>query len=297
MNWQQLEYFTTIAETQNFTSAANLLSVTQPALSKAISKLEEELNVPLFEKNGRNIKLTRFGGMFLIRANAAIREINEGVKELQDIINPVAGTVSISSLYTIGTHFIPSIISDFLKESPNTKFEFGIESTSNILKGLKAGKFDLGFYDEFGDIKEYEEIESIPIKNEELVIIVPKNHHLAHKREVLLKDLKEESFVFFSEGIKGKMCSIFKSAGFIPKVSMKPSESSMVVTGFVSAGLGISIVPDTPNLITDELSVLSIKEPYCYRTVHMGWLKNGYMTPSAKIFKDFVEASASKINL
>ncbi len=50
MNWQQLEYFKTVAETQNFTSAANLLSVTQPALSKAISKLEEELNVPLFEK-------------------------------------------------------------------------------------------------------------------------------------------------------------------------------------------------------------------------------------------------------
>ncbi len=294
MNWQQLEYFKTVAETQNFTSAANLLSVTQPALSKAISKLEEELNVPLFGKNGRNIKLTRFGDMFLIRANAAIMEINEGVKELQDIINPMAGTVSISSLYTIGTHFIPSIISDFLKESPNTKFEFGIQSTFNILKGLKNGKFDLGFYDEFEDIKKYEEIESIPIKNEELVVIVPKNHHLADKTEVLLKDLKEESFVFFSEGIKGKMCSVFENAGFIPKASMKPNESSMVVTGFVSAGLGISIVPNTPNLITDELSVLRIKEPHCYRTVHMGWLKNGYMTPSAKIFKDFVIKVASK---
>jgi DNA-binding transcriptional LysR family regulator len=98
MNWQQLEYFKTVAETQNFTSAANLLSVTQPALSKAISKLEEELNVPLFEKNGRNIKLTRFGSMFLIHANAAINEISKGIQELQDIINPMAGTVSISSL-------------------------------------------------------------------------------------------------------------------------------------------------------------------------------------------------------
>ncbi|MVX66529.1 LysR family transcriptional regulator [Clostridium chromiireducens] len=297
MNWQQLEYFKTVAETQNFTSAANLLSVTQPALSKSISKLEEELNVPLFEKSGRNIKLTRFGIMFLKHANIAIKEINEGVQELQDIINPMTGTVSISSLYTIGTHFIPSIISEFLKESPNIKFEFGIQSTSNILKGLKDGKFDFGFYDEFEDIKKYEEIESFPIKNEELVVIVPKNHHLADKTEVFLKDLKEESFVFFSEGIKGKMCSVFENLGFIPKVSMRPNESSMVVTGFVSAGIGISIVPDTPNLITHELSVLRIKEPYCYRTVHMGWLKNGYMTPSAKIFKDFVIEASSKIKI
>ncbi|GEP63347.1 MULTISPECIES: LysR family transcriptional regulator [Clostridium] len=297
MNWQQLEYFKTVAETQNFTSAANLLSVTQPALSKAISKLEEELNVPLFEKNGRNIKLTRFGSMFLIHANAAINEISKGIQELQDIINPMAGTVSMSSLYTIGTHFIPSIISEFLKESPNTKFEFGIQSTFNILKGLKDGKFDFGFYDEFEDIKRYEEIESVPIKNEELVLIVPKNHHLADKTEVFLKGLKEESFVFFSEGIKGKMCSIFESIGFVPKTSIEYNESSMVVTGFVSAGLGISIVPNTPNLITEEVSVLKIKEPNCYRTVHMGWLKNGYMTPSAKIFKDFVIEASSKIDI
>ena len=132
MNWQQLEYFKTIAETENFTEAANILSVTQPALSKAISKLEEELKVPLFERNGRNIRLTRFGSMFLKHADAAIKEINDGIQELNDVINPTSGTVSISSLYTIGTHFIPAIISDFLKESPNVKFEYCMESTSNI---------------------------------------------------------------------------------------------------------------------------------------------------------------------
>lgn len=297
MNWQQLEYFKTIAETQNFTLAANLLSVTQPALSKAISKLEEELNVPLFEKSGRNIKLTRFGIMFLKHANVAIKEINDGVQELQDIINPATGTVSISSLYTIGTHFMPAIISDFLKESPNTKFEFCMETTFNILEGLRDGKFDLGFYDEFEDLEEYGEIESVPIKNDELVVIVPKNHRLADKSEICLKDLKDETFVFFSERVKSKMCSIFQDIGFTPKVSLEPAKSSMVVTGFVSAGFGISIVPDTPNLITDELVVLKIKEPYCYRTIHMGWLKNGYMTPSAKIFKDFIIKAVPKIEI
>jgi len=294
MNWQQLEYFKVIAETQNFTTAANLLLVTQPALSKAISKLEEELQVPLFEKSGRNIKLTRFGSMFLKHAEAAINEINEGIKELQNTMNPMTGTVSISSLYTIGTHFIPAMISDFLKENPNIKFEFGMDSTINILEGLKDGKFDLGFYDEFENIEMYEKIESVPIKNDELVVIVPKNHKLADKSEVMLKDLKDETFAFFSERIANKMCSVFRKAGIIPKTIIQPNESSMVVTGFVGAGLGISIVPDTPNLITNELSVLRIKEPHCYRTIHMGWLKNGYINPSAKIFKDFVVAAASK---
>ena len=142
--------------------------------------------------------------------------------------------------------------------------------------------------------EEYGEIESVPIKNDELVVIVPKNHRLADKSEIFLKDLKDETFVFFSERVKSKMCSIFESIGFTPKVSLEPAKSSMVVTGFVSAGFGIYIIPDTPNLITDELVVLKIKEPHCYRTIHMGWLKNGYMTPSAKIFKDFVIEVASK---
>lgn len=235
--------------------------------------------------------------MFLKHANVAIKEINEGVQELQEIIDPATGTVSISSLYTIGTHFMPSIISDFLKESPNTKFEFCMETTFNILKGLKEGKFDLGFYDEFEDFEQYEEIESVPIKNDELVVIVSKNHHLANESEILLKDLKNENFVFFSEKVKSKMCSAFQSVGFIPKVSLDPTESSMVVTGFVSAGLGISVVPNTPNLIGEELSVLRIKEPHCYRTIHMGWLKNGYMTPATKIFKDFVIEAALKMKI
>lgn len=79
MNLQQLEYFKLIAETENFTAAANLASVTQPALSKAISKLEEELRVPLFERNGRSIKLTSFGKVFLRHADIALTEIEKGI--------------------------------------------------------------------------------------------------------------------------------------------------------------------------------------------------------------------------
>ena len=145
MNLQQLEYFKTIAETENFTSASNLLSVTQPALSKAISKLEEELEVPLFEKSGRNIKLTRFGKMFLIHTNSALLEINKGIKELKEITNPNTGSISISSTSSIGTYFMPFIISDFLNKNPNTKFQFSHESVKNIICDLKSGKIDLGF--------------------------------------------------------------------------------------------------------------------------------------------------------
>ncbi|MEG1254977.1 LysR family transcriptional regulator [Clostridium sp.] len=290
MNLQQLEYLKTIAETENFTTAANLLSVTQPALSKAISKLEDELNVPLFEKNGRNIKLTRFGKMFLTHTNIALMEIERGVKELQDITNPLAGTISISSTSSIGTYFMPFIISNFLNKSPNAKFQFNHQSVPGILRDLKTRKIDLGFYDCIDNIDSHPEIQSIPIKREEYVLIVPKNHVLSNKTEISLKELKNESFVAFCEQSKDKMLSYSEYLGYIPKISIQPSEASML-EGLVAAGAGISIVPNTPIINTNTLSIIKIRENLKDRVIYMGWLKDSYMSPISKIFKDYVISS------
>ncbi len=287
MNLQQLEYFRTIAQTENFTSAANLLSVSQPALSKAISKLEEELEVPLFEKSGRNIKLTRFGKMFLTHTNAALLEINKGIKELKEITNPNTGSISISSTSSIGTYFMPFIISDFLNKNPNTKFQFNHESVQNIIWDLKSGKIDLGFYECIENINIPYEIESIPIRKEEYVLIVPKNHHLSDKATISLKELENESFVAFCIDNKDKMISYSEFLGYIPKISIRPSEASML-EGLVAAGAGISIVPNTPIINTNVVSILKIEEKIKDKTIYMGWLKNAYMSPIAKIFKEFI---------
>lgn len=292
MNLQQLEYLKTIAETENFTVAANLLSVTQPALSKSISKLEDELNVPLFEKNGRNIKLTRFGRIFLNHSNIALMEIEKGVKELEDIINPNTGTISISSTSSIGTYFMPFIISGFLNTSPNTKFQFNYQSIPDILKDLKSGKIDLGFYHNIDGIDSNDEIESIAIKREEYVLIVPKKHSLSNRSEVSLKELKDESFVAFCDGNKDKMLSYAEYLGYIPKISIHPSEASML-EGLVAAGAGISVVPNTPIINTNAVSIINIKENIKDKVIYMAWLKNSYMSPIAKVFKNHVISSIS----
>ncbi|GAB6167926.1 LysR family transcriptional regulator [Clostridium carnis] len=292
MNLQQLEYLKVISETENFTTASNLLSVTQPALSKAISKLEDELNVPLFEKNGRNIKLTRFGKIFLSHTNIALNEIEKGIKELQDIINPDTGTISISSTSSIGKYFMPFIISDFLNNSPNTKFQFNYQSIPEIIRDLKTGKIDLGFYYDLDNIDSHNEIESIPIKKEEHVLIVPKNHSLSTRTEVSLKELKDESFIAFCESSKDKMLSYAKYLGYTPKISIHPSEASML-EGLVAAGAGISIVPNTPIINTNTISIIKIKEPLKDKVIYMGWLKNSYMSPITKVFKDYVISSLS----
>lgn len=292
MNLQQLEYFKKIAETENFTTAANLASVTQPALSKAISKLEAELNVPLFERDGRNVKLTSFGEAFLKHTNLALLEIEKGIRELHDMVNPDKETISIASTYCISTYFMPYIISDFLNSCPHTKFQFNHESTPEILNDLKDGKIDLGFYDNIDDLHKHIEIKSIPVKKEEYVLIVPKNHQLSSQTEVSLKDLKDESFVVFSEGNKDMMLSYSEFIGYTPKISIQPNEVSML-GGLVAAGAGITIVPNTPLINTNTLSIIKIKEDIGYKTIYMGWLKDSYMSPMSKKFRDYVISLSS----
>ena len=147
MNLQQLEYFKVIAETKNFTTASNMLSVTQPALSKAISNLEQELEVSLFEREGRSIKITSCGNVFLEYASKALDEIERGKEALHDMKENKDNIISIVSTYCVGAAFMPFLISNFLSENLDVKFNINNESDEKILNDLNHGKVDFGFID------------------------------------------------------------------------------------------------------------------------------------------------------
>ena len=288
MNLQQLDYLRIIAETENFTKAANILSVTQPALSKSIANLEAELKVPLFEKSGRNIKLTRFGEIFLKYSNSALEQIETGIKELNEITNANSGSISISSTYSIGTYFMPYIISSFLAINPNTKFQFNHQNYQGICRDLKGGKIDLGFFEQLQPLNEEYNIQTIPIKKEQLVLITSKTHPLSNKDEISIKDLKDEYFISFCMENKEailKCCK--KNFGFIPKISIEPTEISMV-EGLVAAGTGIAIVSNRPNINTNNVSIINLKEEIGESTIYMGWHKDSYISPITKKFKNFI---------
>ena len=287
MNLQQLEYFKVIAETKNFTSASNILLVSQPALSKAISKLEEELNVPLFEREGRNIKITKYGEVFLRYAESALSDIERGIEKIQDMKKNNDRVISVSSTYCIGATVIPFLISNFLNTNMQTKFNFNNQSTDEILKDLKYEKIDLGFFDDIKSIEDYPEIETSLVKKEEYVLIVPKNHYLANKEEVYLKDLKEENFIAYNAKGNEKKISYAELIGYTPKISVEPTEASMLA-GLVSAGAGISVVVNTPMINTNKISKIKIKDDIGYKKIYMGWNKEAYISKIAEEFKEYI---------
>lgn len=287
MNLQQLEYFKVIAETKKITTASKALSISQPALSKAISKLEEELDVKLFEKDGRNIKITKYGEVFLKYVESALDDIDRGIKKIEVMKYGNDQVISIAATNCIGITFIPFVISEFLNQHGQTKFNFNIRDTEDLFKDLLYERIHLAFFDKNECIDKYPEIESVLVKKEEYVLIVSKNHYLSKQEEVCLKDLKDEYFIAYSRNNLREKVSYTELLGYTPKISVEPSEQSML-TGLVAAGAGIAIVLNTPMINTNKISIIKIKDDIGYKNIYMGWNKKIGIPINSNEFKDYV---------
>lgn len=287
MNLQQLQYFKVISQTKNFTTASNILSITQPALSKAISKLEEELDVQLFEREGRNIKITKYGEVFLKYAESALNDIEKGIEKIHDMKTNNDNIISIASTYCIGATFIPFLISNFINSHIQTRFNFNNQSTEEVFKDLKYERVDLGFFDSIEKIDKYSEIETILVKKEEYVLIVPKNHHLANREEVELKELKDEYFIAYNDRNNEKKISYSELIGYTPKIAVEPTEATMLAS-LVAAGAGIAIILNTPMINTNKLSIIKIKDYIGRKNIYMGWNRNSYYSKTIEEFKKYV---------
>lgn len=112
-----------LARMEHVTRAAEALSISQPALSRSISRFEEEVGVPLLERQGRSIKLNQYGRMFLNRVDRIMSEFQKGKQEIQDLLEPGQGQVSLGFLHTFSTNLIPDLLASFRAGYPNINFQ------------------------------------------------------------------------------------------------------------------------------------------------------------------------------
>lgn len=147
--WRYLKYFLVVAQEQHFRKAAETLYITQSALSKAMDNLEKELGFPLFEKQGRNAKLTRYGEIMYEHVRSAAKEIEDGLQYVQMLTDTYGGPLRIDSIYTMGTDYIPALIKEFTKEYSNIEIYYSQKSTNSILMDLLEDKVDIGFCGEY----------------------------------------------------------------------------------------------------------------------------------------------------
>lgn len=288
MEWQQLEYFQTLAHMQHVTRSAEALSLSQPALSRSIARLEDELGVPLFDRQGRTIMLNRYGQLFLKRVNRILKEFEDGKQELHDLVHPDHGEVALGFLHTMGTSLIPDLLGAFRAHSPSISFQLMQNHSYSLLEHLDAGELDICLIAEPTETNL--PIQWTPLWSEEIFVIVPLDHPLAGADQIKLGEIADESFIFLKKGyaLRRTTDQLFQQIGVSPKITFEGEEAA-TVAGLVAAGLGVSLLPDLRGLDKSKIAQIRLSQPRGQRVIGLAMVEGRYLSPATLTFKKFVE--------
>ena len=290
MNLYHLRYFVTLAHLEHYTKAAELLSITQPSLSHAISSLEKELGVKLFEKEGRNVALTKCGQAFLTDVERSLELLDSSISKLQ-MTGSGEGRIDIALLRTLSTDLVPGLVRGYLDTYPERQIDFHFHNstglTPDILSGLKDRKYDIAFCSK---MENEPSIEFLPVARQELVLITPKNHPLSTYDEIDLAESLPYPQVAFSKrsGLRPIIDKLFEKCNGYPTIAYEVEEDQ-AVAGLVAANFGVAVVPDMAILDYMPVKTIPIIKPTWERIFYMCSLKDVYQAPVVNEFRAYVK--------
>ncbi|WP_336773584.1 LysR family transcriptional regulator [Paenibacillus sp. MMO-58] len=283
MELLQLQYFLTVARLEHVTEAARHLHVTQSSLSKTIQRLEEDLGVPLFDRVGRKLRLNESGSRFLLRAERALFELDQGKQELNDLSSSEQGTIELA----VNTaSMLPNILREFRKKKPNIQFHVQMLTTQEMVAHLHRGDIDFCLS---SPPLEGEDIECRIMYRDPILLAVPKSHRLAGRSSVSLPELKDEWFVGVKKGYgtRDLVDSICKKAGFEPKFVYEGDEPARI-NALVEAEIGIAFIPGTARNSNGQIAYLEIEKNELVREIALLWHKSRYVSRAAQSFREVV---------
>lgn len=236
MTLLQLKYFVSVCNNGSLSSASKVLFITQPTLSTAISKLEKEFGLKLFERKRYNLELTREGEFFYERAKIILESVEIFEKELSDIaLKQVTIRVGVPPM--IGSFLFPKIYNKYLLHRGDAKFEVWEEGSLSIRNKILNRTLDIGF--SILNNVESERYNKKVIMETELVYCVSRDNILASKKSVGIQDIKNEPIVLMREGFfqTNLIKHMFSSIGVEPNIVLVSSQIS-VIKNFIELSLG-----------------------------------------------------------
>jgi LysR family hydrogen peroxide-inducible transcriptional activator len=290
MEIHQLRYFCAVAETGSFTRAAEREQVAQPSLSQQVIKLEEELGVRLFDRLGRTVRLTDLGQIFLPRARVILSELKAAKEEVTDKQFSPAGPVSVGVIPTIAPYFLPPRIGSFCRKYPEASITVFEDVTARLLDRLRAGLIDFAL---MALPMRGHDLECFPLRTERLFAIFPKEHKLAKKPRVLMRELRHESFLLLRDDhcFRETAIEVCKRARILPRVTFESGQFSSILA-MVGAGLGISIIPEMALERRPDCSFVLIADERAARTIGIAMLKGHFLTGVQRAFLQYFQAQA-----
>lgn len=289
MDIKQISYFMAVAQEGSFSRAAEKLEVSQPTLSMAVKKLEEELGAELFYSFNRRQNLTD-EGLRLKEGAAKLLEVYQETIEnvkLSDYVGSAAVTLGLSPLF--GACFFGDLIPSFSAAYPNIKINMLEDGANKIDELVEKGEVDLAVT---LNTERMASFASCHFSTQRNVALLHKKHPLANAKSITVADLKEDSFAIFNQDfiLNRQIMSACHAAGFRPKIALLSSQWDFMVE-LVSRNRAVSILPKPvldkhpdPNVVC-----VPLMDSMKYWDIVLAWNKQKYMSKSCRLFLDYVK--------
>jgi DNA-binding transcriptional LysR family regulator len=241
MDLRQLEIIRAIADTGSFTAAGAKLHVSQSAISRQILLLEEELGEPVFHRIGRRIRITAAGESLLQLSHRVFRDLQETVSSISDKRESLSGTMRLVGGMTVCLYVFPALLAEVRRVHPHLDLKVTVGSAERSIAMLRSGLGDLGM---ITLPVEATDLVSVPVLEEELLLVTYPAHPLAKKKSIVPADLDKQDFVLFETGsiTRRLVESFFTRERVEPEIIME-TENVEIIKAMVRSGLGISIIP------------------------------------------------------
>jgi len=279
---RHIHYFLAVAEHRSFTRAATALHVSQPALSQQIKQLEETLGSPLFDRSGREMRLTDAGETYRHYAKRALRDLAEGQRALNDVENLRRGALHIAINPTFTHYLMGPLIASFHHHYPDITLEIREMPQEQIEQNLADDRVDLGIG---FDVPVQTGISAQTLFTETLALVVASHHPQARHRRLPLAALDEEKLVLLTAefATRRQIDHCCRKNNLNPQVLMQANSLSAVIEIIRRTRLA-SLLPAMTTLAHPDLVSVELTPPLLERTAVLLQRKGGYQTAAARAF-------------
>lgn len=291
MELRQIKYFIEVAKREHVTEAAKALHVAQSAVSRQIFNLEEELGVDLFIREGRTVRLTKIGRIFLEHMERALHVIDDAKRVVEEYRDPEKGTIHIGFSASLASYILPTAISYFRREHPKVQFVFNEGAYSDLIDSVIRGEINMAL---LGPLPQNQKkIKGTVLFTENIVALLHSSHPLASRASIKLTELRDEPFIVYPKGyvLHDVIMDGCLQRGFRPMVAFEGKELD-AIKGLVSAGLGVTLLPEVT--LIDNLPRATVKVPIVgpslKRTVGVIIPRERDLLPTEKVFFEFIKA-------
>jgi LysR family hydrogen peroxide-inducible transcriptional activator len=266
---ETLEQFVAVARTKNFTRAAAGLHLSQPALSRAIQKLEDQLGQPLFDRKPREVVLTDLGELLLDRATEILKLVEDTFAELTEAGR--RGRIRLGTIPTIAPYYLPGLLGSFAEKHPQFSVVVQEDTTEALIKRCSHGEIDLAIL-ALPVVARNLEVE--PLFDEELLLVVPAGHPLEKAKQITAQVVDGYPFVMLNEAhcLSENIASFCRQQSIHP-VTVERTSQLATVQELVALDHGVSVVPEMARRIdvSDRRVYRSFSGEKPVRTVAMMW--------------------------